>query len=258
MESRPPDRITYVGHATVLLELSGQRLLTDPVLRQRFLWVRRQVPLPDGEHSERIDAVLISHQHPDHLDFPSVRSLDGDPQLVVPERSARLLNRRGIPAAQELAVGDSLRVGEIAVTATNAVHDGRRWKLGRRAPAVGYLIEAPATSVYFAGDTDLFDEMEELRGRVDVAVLPIGGWGPSVGAGHLDPERAARAAAVIRPKLVVPVHWGTYLRGDVSRRRPELLRIYPRRLAQTLPRHAPDVELRVLEPGESLPLDGEP
>lgn len=248
------DRLTFVGHATVLLELAGQRLLTDPVLRDRFLWVRRQVPLPSPEHSEAIDAVLISHQHPDHLDFPSLRSLGGEPRILGPERSARLLGRHGFGNAEELAVGRSVRVGEVEVTATEADHDGRRWKIGRRAPAVGYLIEAPATRVYFAGDTDLIDAMEELRGRVDVAVLPVGGWGPTVGAGHLDPERAARAAAIIQPSVVVPVHWGTYLRGDISRRRPELLHVYPRQLAEVLPRHAPGVELRVLEPGEAFDL----
>ena len=251
-----PDRLTFVGHATVLLELAGQRLLTDPLLRDRFLWVRRQVPPPAPEHRERIDAVLISHQHPDHLDFPSLRSLDGKRRVVVPERSARLLRRHGIPGAEELAAGRSLRVGEVDVTATKAHHDGRRWKLGRRVSALGYLIEAPGVRLYFAGDTDLFDAMEELRGRVDVAVLPIGGWGSTVGAGHLDPERAARAASIIRPRIVVPVHWGTYLRGDVGWRRPDLLTLYPQRLAEELPRRAPDAELRVLRPGESLELDG--
>jgi L-ascorbate metabolism protein UlaG (beta-lactamase superfamily) len=248
------DRLTFLGHATVLLELAGQRLLTDPMLREHFLWVRRQVALPAPEHSERIDAVLISHQHADHLDFPSLRSVGGDPRTIVPERSARLLGRHRMGGAEELAPGRSVRVGEVEVTATEAEHDGRRWKIGRRAPAVGYLIEAPETSVYFAGDTDLFNSMEELRGRVDVAVLPIGGWGRTVDAGHLDPERAARAAAIIQPRVLVPIHWGTYLRGDVRRLQPELLHIYPRRLADELPRRAPGVDLRVLEPGESLDL----
>jgi L-ascorbate metabolism protein UlaG (beta-lactamase superfamily) len=249
-----PDRLTYVGHATVLFELAGQRLLTDPVLRDRFLWVHRQVPPPAPELTERIDAVLVSHQHGDHLDFPSLRSVGGDPRIVVPEGSARLLARHGHRGAEEVPLGHSVRVGEVEITATEADHDGRRWKIGRRVPAIGYLIEAPGTTLYFAGDTDINDEMEELRERVDVAVLPIGGWGPKVGAGHLDPERAARAAGIMRPRVVVPIHWGTYLRGDIGRRRPELLRVYPERLAEELPRHAPGVELRVLEPGESLEL----
>ena len=247
-----PDRLTFLGHATVLLELAGQRLLTDPVLRERFLWVRRQVPLPAAEHRERIDAVLISHQHPDHLDFPSLHALEGEPRTIVPERSARLLARHGIADAEELPRGGSVRVGEVEITATEAEHDGRRWKIGLRRPAAGYLIESAGARVYFAGDTDLFDAMEELRGRVDVAVLPIGGWGPTVGRGHLDPERAARAAAIIEPRVLVPVHWGTYLRSDVWRHRPELLHVYPRKLAEELPARAPGVDLRVLEPGESL------
>jgi len=249
------DRLTFVGHATVLMDVAGVRILTDPVLRNQFLWIRRQVPPPDPEHGERIDGVLISHQHADHLDFRSLRSLEGEPTVWVPKGAAGLLGRRRVPAVRELEVGDTVRLGEVEVAATYAEHNGRRWKVvGRRVQPLGYLVSAPGVSMYFAGDTDLFDEMEELRGRVDVAILPIGGWGPTVGAGHLDPERAARAAAIIQPRVVVPIHWGTYLRGDVYRRTPELLHVYPRRLAEQMAKHAPGVDLRVLDPGESLEL----
>jgi L-ascorbate metabolism protein UlaG (beta-lactamase superfamily) len=105
--------------------------------------------------------------------------------------------------------------------------------------------------VYFAGDTDLFEGMGELRGTVDVALLPVWGWGPSVGEGHLDPERAAQAAAMIDPKLAILIHWGTFALlwardGDSDR--------HAREFAERVLEVAPRVEVRVLAPGESAEL----
>ena len=245
------ERITFVGHATVLLELGGVRLLTDPLLRDRFLVVRRHSQPPDPETGERIDAALISHMHADHLDFPSLKSVD-TAQLIVPAGTGRAFERRGFAAPTELAPGERASVGAVEVEATQAIHDGRRYKAGRRVEAVGYLVRSPRTTVYFAGDTDLYDAMEEFPDRVDVALLPIGGWGPRVGKGHLNPKRAAQAAAMIAPRIVVPIHWGTFLRADLGHRADELLRAYPRELAAEIARRAPGVELQVLEPGESL------
>jgi L-ascorbate metabolism protein UlaG (beta-lactamase superfamily) len=248
------NRITFLGHATVLFELGGTRLITDPLLRRRFLVVRRQVELPAAAHLERIDAVLLSHLHPDHLDFPSLRALGGDARLVVGTGAGRILRRRGFERVTELSPGGAITVGEVEIVATRAAHDGRRLKLGRRVEAVGFHLRGPGTSVYFAGDTDLFPEMEELAGRVDVAMLPIGGWGPSVGDGHLDPRRAAEAAAIIRPRVVVPIHWGTYMRSDMMLRKPELLRSYAGEFEAEIAARAPGVEIQVLEPNESLDL----
>jgi L-ascorbate metabolism protein UlaG (beta-lactamase superfamily) len=247
------DRITYVGHATALLELAGLRLLTDPLLRERFLHVPRHKPSPEASVAADIDAVLISHLHADHLDPPSLRMIGRDLPLIVPEGGGPTVRRRGFGAVTELAPGGSTTVGEVTITATPAIHDARRYKFGRHLPALGYLLETPAARVYFAGDTDLFDEMDELAG-VDVALLPIAGWGPRTGWGHLDPERAAKAAAIIRPRIVIPIHWGTFLSARLLRRSPEMMTDPPRRLAKLLAERAPEVELRVLEPGESLAL----
>jgi L-ascorbate metabolism protein UlaG (beta-lactamase superfamily) len=247
------DRITYVGHATVLLELAGLRLLTDPLLRERFMHVPRHPPVPDASVGEDIDAVLISHLHGDHLDPPSLRIIGREVPLVVPERGGPTVRRRGFGSVTELAPGASTRFGPIQVTATTAIHDARRYKFGRHVPALGYLIESPGLRVYFAGDTDLFDEMEELAG-VDVALLPVAGWGTRLGWGHLDPERAAEAAAIIRPRIVIPIHWGTYLSQKLLRSRPEVRTDPPRQLAEQLAQKAPEVELHALEPGEWLEL----
>jgi L-ascorbate metabolism protein UlaG (beta-lactamase superfamily) len=249
------DRITYVGHATVLIEIGGARLLTDPVLRPRLLGlIHRHPPEPVAHVTEDIDAVLLSHLHHDHLDFASLKRVGRATPVIVPAGAARTLRRRGFTNAIELRVGERTTAGGTAITATRAVHEGRRFKVGPAVEAAGYVIEAGGRRVYFAGDTDLFAEMDELAGRIDVALLPIAGWGPRLGAGHLNPRSAAEAAARIRPRIVVPIHWGTLVRRDMRPGAAESLGEPPRRFAAQLSELAPGVELSVLEPGGSLDL----
>jgi L-ascorbate metabolism protein UlaG (beta-lactamase superfamily) len=246
-------RITYVGHATALIELGGARILTDPVLRSRLLlFIRRHAPDPDPGVTRDLDAVLISHLHPDHLDFSSLHRVDRDSLIVVPAGGRRLLARRGFGNVLEIREGEKTTVGDVIVRATPAEHEGRRWKLGRPVDAVGYELVGGRRRVYFAGDTDLFDGMAELAGGLDVALLPIAGWGPHLHSGHLDPHRAAEAAAIMQPRIAVPIHWGTLLRVALARRRPELLTDPPEEFRAQLAELAPQVEAKVLAPGESV------
>ena len=151
----------------------------------------------------------------------------------------------------EVAEGDRVPVGDIVVEAVHAAHDGRRNPFGPPVAALGYLLEGPV-SVYFAGDTDLFAGMSDLAGRVDVALLPVGGWGPRVPAGHLDPDRAAQAVARIRPKLAVPIHWGTLRAWGAQR---GLDPVAPARsFAEAVDRLAPATEVRILMPGQRTTL----
>jgi L-ascorbate metabolism protein UlaG (beta-lactamase superfamily) len=249
------DRITYVGHASALIELGGLRLLTDPVFRPRLLRVIvRHVAEPAPEVAERIDAVLISHLHHDHLDFASLRRVGPEVPVIAPTGGGRVIRRRRSSEVIELAAGQAIDVGGVKVQATVAIHDGRRHKIGPKVDAVGYLVGAADRSVYFAGDTDLFAGMEELADDLDAALLPIGGWGSRVGAGHLDPRRAAEAAAMLRPRLAIPIHWGTLLRFDLGRRAEEILHAPPRRFVAELAERAPGVKAAVLEPGDSVDL----
>jgi L-ascorbate metabolism protein UlaG (beta-lactamase superfamily) len=249
------DRITFVGHATVLIEIGGARLLTDPVLRPRMLRIiHRHTDDPADHVTEDIGAVLISHLHHDHLDFPSLKRFDRSTPIVVPAGGGRTIRRRGFTDVKDLTIGERTEVAGIEVGATPAVHEGRRFKVGPMVRAAGFEIAAGDRRIYFAGDTDLFDEMAELAGRIDVALLPIAGWGPRLGKGHLNPETAAAAAALIRPRVVVPIHWGTLIRSDL---RPEAEKYFggpPRKFAEALREAAPEVELAVLQPGESLDL----
>lgn len=250
-------RITYLGHATVLVELAGARLLTDPLLRGRVARIIRRHG-PDPPVPARLDAVLLSHLHRDHLDLPSLRAIGAETRLVAPAGSGALLARKGFHRVEELVPGGALDVGEVRVTATVAAHDGRRQPIGTKIPALGFELAGAGRRVYFAGDTDLFAGMGRFADRLDVALLPISGWGPKLSRGHLDPRRAAEAAALLRPRVVVPIHWGTFLRADLHRRRPELLEDPPREFEAQLAALAPGVEARILEPGGSLELGEDP
>jgi L-ascorbate metabolism protein UlaG (beta-lactamase superfamily) len=247
--SVPPARrrLTWVGHATVLLELARVRLLTDPLLRGRVAHLRRHAPAPDVEGA--VDAVLISHVHHDHLDRPSLRTLAGPATAaVVPVGAAKLL--RGLPfgAVHEVRAGEAVIVRETEVHVVPAWHRARRRPGAPVLDALGFLVDG----VWFAGDTGLHDDLAALRGRVSIALLPIWGWGTSLGPGHLDPASASRVLAVVRPEMVVPIHWGTLLPFGLRRRHRDLLHLPAAEFAECAARAAPDVWVRTLAVGETL------
>jgi L-ascorbate metabolism protein UlaG (beta-lactamase superfamily) len=232
-------RITWIGHSTVLIELDGVRLLTDPVFRPRVLHLRRVGASPPAV--DRVDAVLISHGHYDHLDVKSLARLDRATRVIAPARAASRV--RGFEDVVEVEVGDEVPVGAVTVTATPAEH-------GRG--TVGYLVTGSAR-VYFAGDTDLFDGMSELAPGLDVALLPIAGWGPRLPLGHLDAPRAVQALGLLRPRIAVPIHWGTYRRLGLTRDEGTPAR----RFAELAAEQVPDVEVRVLTVGGTVEVPAE-
>lgn len=204
----------YLGHSTVRVELAGLTVLTDPVLTDRVGPLRRVVPTPHPRSWSGVDLVLISHLHSDHLHLPSLRLLGPDVRIIVPRGAGAWLRSRGFRHVQEIAPGEEVAADDLRVSAVHAEHSGHRWgprlTHGPHVQAVGHLIEAPGCTVYVSGDTALFEGMELLGRRgIDVAVLPVWGWGPSLGPGHLDPADAAEATARLRPRIAVPVHWGT-------------------------------------------------
>ena len=163
----------------------------------------------------------ISHLHYDHLDVQSLRLVGRTSRVVVPVGAGDMLRSRGFAHVTELDVGDDTDVNGVNVSATHAEHGGRQ-VLGMRVPALGYLVSG-SLRIWFAGDTDLFDGMSHVARDLDVALLPVAGWGPRVPRGHLDPERAAQALTLLRPRIAVPIHWGTYRRIGLSSEE-ELLR----------------------------------
>jgi L-ascorbate metabolism protein UlaG (beta-lactamase superfamily) len=249
------DALTYVGHATLLLELSGRRVLTDPLLRSGVGYVRRRARAPRLEDLTELDAILVSHAHHDHLDPPSLRLVGHDCPVVVPRGCASLARRSGVREVVEMAPGERVKVADMWVEGVSAHHDGRRYPVGRPVAAMGFLLEG-SVSVYFAGDTDLFPEMSRLAGRVDVATLPVWGWGPRLPRGHLDPRGAARAVALIRPRIAVPIHWGTLAAPWAQRGADPLAP--PRAFASAVAELAPEVDVMILSPGERGVLSDQP
>lgn len=241
-------RVTYLGHASVLIELDGLRILTDPLLRRRILHLRRVAPEVNPDELVGIDVILISHAHHDHLDTRSLRMIGGESRVLCPEPARRAVAAAGL-RPEVMGVGGLTMVGDVEVEAVHADHDGRRYPQNRRRDALGYVVRGPSGSVYFAGDTGWFEEVGEV-GEVDVALLPVAGWGPRLGPGHLDPAEAARAAALISPRVAIPIHWGTYERmamPTTSHRADPA-----RRFRAQLGGLAPGVSAELLEPGASL------
>ncbi len=243
--------LDFLGHATTVVELGGLRVLTDPVLRPHLAFLERQVDAIPPDRYAGIDVVVISHLHWDHLDLPSLRRLDTDPAIVVPQGAGDLMRRNGFESVTEMVPGDSATFGDLLVTATPAIHSGFRPPFGPDAPSLGFLLEDRERRIYFAGDTDIFPEMAKLE-DLDLALLPIWGWGPRLGPGHMDPYRAAEALKLLRPRTAVPIHWGTYwLRGAGRVLRSRLVQP-PREFAAYAAVSAPGVHVAAAMPGERL------
>lgn len=256
-------QLTFLGHSTVRVELAGRVVLTDPLLTGGVGPLRRVVPALDPASWDGVDLVLLSHLHGDHLHLPSLRRLGRDVPIVVPRGGGAWLRSRGFSGVTELAPGASLTDGGLTITGTPARHSGHRWgprsTHGPDAVAMGHLLTGDGVTVYAAGDTDVFDGMTSL-GPLDVALLPVWGWGTSLGPGHLDPAGAALACALLRPRVAVPVHWGTLAAvgttrlprvGPVMRR---LLVDPPREFAAAVASAGLPTQVLVTQPGARVAL----
>ncbi|MBT0772029.1 MBL fold metallo-hydrolase [Kineosporia sp. J2-2] len=289
--------LTWLGHSTVVLDLDGARLLSDPLLLRHNWPLRRRGPRPDPRLWEKPDLVLLSHLHHDHAELGSLRLLPGVPVLTAPENAA-WLRRRGVTAAAggpgggtagSVASGAAGSSGDAAGSSGDAAGSsgdgtglgpdgwfgvpgskvrarlvradhGHRPMPHRPNAANGHLVQTPDLTVYLAGDTSLYDEMADLPalagGRIDLAVVPIGGWGPKLSGGHMDPDQAARACALIGARAAVPVHWGTLHAPVVGRYPAGWMDAGGENFARALRRHAPGCRPVVLEPGAGITIPG--
>ncbi len=235
-EGRGGPRITNVGHATLLIELGGVRVLTDPNFDRRLAGVLPRVAPPGIALAQlpSLDAVLLSHAHADHLSFASLAGLPRDIPILAPPLVASRLRRRGYAGARELAPGGAEHVGAVTITAARARHR----VLGG---ANMYALCASQGNIFFAGDTGLTDEAHNLAAslarRLDVALLPIGNapwWRPGFRRGHLSSADALTLFEQLGARYLIPYHWGTFRHVTsgpytAKRRLDALLRTHPRR-----------------------------
>jgi L-ascorbate metabolism protein UlaG (beta-lactamase superfamily) len=244
--------LTWWGHAAVAVTLDGVRCVTDPLLRRRIGPLHYRGHRPSDAEIAGVDAVLLSHLHRDHTDLPSLSRFSARTRVVVPAGGAALLRRRIRATVEELDVDEATTVGPVTVRAVVAHHDGRRRFGGPTAVALGYLLMG-SRSVYAAGDTDVFPGMRAVAGSagasgLDVALLPVSGWGLNLGPGHMDAARAAEALTLLRPRFAVPVHWGTLRVPVLWRLRPERFVTPARDFAGHAAIVAPDCRVVVAAP----------
>ena len=247
--------VTFLGHATTLIDMDGTRLLTDPVLRTRVGALLRHGPLPGTDATEDLDAVLLSHFHLDHTDIVSLNMLSRETTVIAPAGVRALLRGKHFREILEMTPGDSVRLGSLQITATPAMHEGRRFPWNKPSEALGYSIQG-SQKVYFAGDTGLFPELAELAGALDVALLPIWGWGLRLRDDHLSPETAARALELLRPRIAIPIHWGTLLPMGATRSHGHYLLDPPQAFVRHAGTLAPQVEVLVLRMGQWSRISG--
>lgn len=248
------ERLTFSGHATVVLDVGGRRIVTDPILGRRIqVLLRNRQGVPAAELAAA-DAALISHLHHDHLDVASLRRFGRDALIVCPAGAEELLAGKGFTNVVPLAAGESTMVGPVVVRAVQAAHGCDRAFSRTEADPIGYVIEG-SSSIYFAGDTDLFEGMSEIARTLDVALVPVWGWGPKLGEGHLSPETAAEAVRLLAPRIAVPIHWGGLAPIGANLLWPWMFERPPERFAAAMAERAPEVEVRILRPGETLELE---
>ena len=248
-------RVSFLGHSTVLVEDSGVRLLTDPILHDRVGHLRRHGAAVNEGLWQGLDGLLISHLHHDHFDRRSLELLDRGTRVVVPAGGGQLLRDLGFSLIDEVVAGDRIDFGDLSVLAVKAEHQaGRGPRSGHHAQPVGYVVEGERR-IYFAGDTDIFPQMEEIAApALDVALLPVWGWGPTLGPGHLDPRSAADALVLLNPRIAVPIHWGTLYPFGLQRWRPRPLSDPPHLFERYASERLPQCEVRILEPGGAIEL----
>jgi L-ascorbate metabolism protein UlaG (beta-lactamase superfamily) len=236
-QSIPPRRVegrelrtTLVNHSTVLLQQHGSNILTDPIWSERaspLFWMgprRHRKPGVSWADLPNIDAVLISHNHYDHLDLPTLRRLAarGDSTFIVPARGARLLRSENIGPTHELDWGESFSFQDFTVHCVPALHFSGRGLFDRNITLwCGYVIESRERIVYFAGDTAFGRHFGQIRARFGpphLALLPIGAYAPRwfMSSVHMAPDEAVKAHAILAAKTSIAIHHGTFLLTDES------------------------------------------
>lgn len=255
-------RVTYIGHATLLIEIGDRKILTDPNFDPALGRILARVSAPGIPLTDlpKLDAILLTHAHADHLSFDSLDALPSDIPLFAPPPIARWLSKQGYRHAVPVAADGSADIGEVRIHAASATHKGNRYGVDRwRSAANMYLIETNKVSAFFAGDTALTPHTTRLverrlaaEGRnLDLALLPIGHapwWKPGFRKGHLTSSDALTLFERLKARYFIPYHWGTF--NHVTSTAFDAID----RLRATLEDHPLHPAVKILEPGSAFAL----
>ncbi len=255
-------RITYIGHATLLIEIGGLTFLTDPNFDPKLgkLLPRVSAPGIALEKLPPIDAIFITHAHADHLSFDSLSGIARGTAIYAPRAIANWLTRKGYPNVAALSAGDLLQLDGVSIRAAAATHSGHRYGVDRwRGAANMYLFDTKEASCFFAGDTALTPDTSHMidhhlspHGRqLDVALLPIGHapwWKPGFRKGHLTSADALTLFERLGAGYLIPYHWGTF--DHVTSKAHDAID----RLRVQLEHHARNSDVKILEPGMTFKL----
>ncbi len=264
-ETPPPRgdvRVFFIGHSTLLIEMGGLRILTDPVFSDHcspFKWSgtkRYRAPGLTLDQLPPIDVVLTTHNHYDHLDDPSIRYLGDGPEYVVPLGLGDWFAKRGCRKIHELDWWESIEIGDCKLTATPSQHWSKRTFFDRNKSLwCGYAVESSAARVLFIGDSgycDAFKEIGQRLGPFHIAALPIGGYDPAsiMSDAHMTPEEALEAFEDVGAGVLLPTHYNAFYLTDEPIGEP------PRRLYHAWLELGLDVDhLWILAPGEHRSLE---
>ncbi|HYF65503.1 MAG TPA: MBL fold metallo-hydrolase [Herpetosiphonaceae bacterium] len=247
------DHVMYLGHATNLIRIGGMRLLTDPIFGGILGVGKRYRPFPlDPAALGRLDGILLSHAHYDHLDTASLRKLSRQVPVIVPPHTAPFVSRLGYGDVRELGWWQSATIGAARITATPAAHWPGRLPWSRRTGYGGYMIEAADKTVFFAGDTGACREYPAIAARwqIDLAIIPIGAYNPDAfRVNHLSPEDALDAFVQLKARRMFPIHWGVFRLSREPMHEP------PVRLERAANQRGLSQQVTVLQPGEQIAID---
>lgn len=203
--------INWYGHATVLINLNGNTIVTDPVLTNMLGYFKRIVEKPFDLQNVDVNYILLSHGHMDHLHFPSLRKLNKDSVVIVPKGYKKILKFLGFKKVVLLRPGEVYEDDNLKITSIRANHDGRRFYVGIDNESNSYMIESKVTKekVFFAGDTAFTDSFNNLE--CDVALMPVGCYKPDRFAYmHCTPEQSYKMFKSMKANTMIPIHYKTF------------------------------------------------
>jgi L-ascorbate metabolism protein UlaG (beta-lactamase superfamily) len=202
--------IRWLGHATALININNNIVITDPVFNSFLGHIKRQVKVPDDIKGLKVNYILLSHGHTDHINFPSLKRLNRDAIVLCPKGYKKLLNLIGFKKVFTISPGETYSDENISVKALEANHDGRRFYIGKVSHSNSYLIESSDKQVFYAGDTAFTDEFKDLA--ADIALMPVGCYKPDRFCYmHCTPEESYKMYKMMNCSKMVPIHYKTFI-----------------------------------------------